>query len=485
MLKWIKYLALLLAVLISVIIFVVFKLLLPPQINFPAKADQMIAGITVLNPGSTTLENHTIVVKNGRITEIRPTRTSDDPSICNGCFVVPGLIDAHVHTPPKIAFGNQELFSLLYLKYGVTSIRDVGQSEKSVAALAKKLNAQELVGPRMYSCGPVIDGNPPGWSFSEVAETAEDGIRIVRELAERGVDCIKVYNEIGAEAYGAIVREAAKHNLPVIGHVPHSVGLKGVRNFESQHLTGIPYVNGSRPPYGWDYKNEDVVGMSNADIALAIELAKENNISFTPTLINTRLRLVASDSERFPPTEGMKYLPDFWDMAFRGVAWHPSTEAEISIQLDGVKAAKNIIKRAHAAGLDILAGTDTIMPFVVPGDALLLELDVLSEVLGSPEGALTAATITNGDHIDKDNVGVLRIGAYADMLVLTSDPRIDLKTVRDWEFLMTGGRLISAAQMDKQLARFDKHFHGKAYSAIMGYAMSIKAKDYSKDNVEE
>lgn len=485
MLKWIKYIALLLAVLISVITFVVFKLLLPPQINIPAKADQMITGVTVLNPGSPTLENHTIVVKGGRITEIRPTRTDDDPSICSGCFAVPGLIDAHVHTPPKIAFGNQELFSLLYLKYGVTSIRDVGQSEKSVAALAKKLNAQELVGPRMYSCGPVIDGNPPGWSFAEVVETAEDGIRIVRELAARGVDCIKVYNEIGAEAYNAIVIEAAKHNLPVIGHVPHSVGLRGLSNFESQHLTGIPYVNGNRPPYGWDYKNEDVVGMSEADLTLAMALAKENNISFTPTLINTRLRLVATDSERFPPTEGMKYLPNFWDMAFRGVAWHPSTEAEISIQLDGVKAAKKIIKRAHDDGIDILAGTDTIMPFVVPGDALLLELDVLSEVLGSPEAALIAATVTNGNHIDKGNVGVLRVGVYADMLVLKSDPRIDLQTVRDWEFLMTGGRLISAAQMHKQLARFDKHFHSKTYSAIMDYAMSIKAKDYSKDNVAE
>ena len=48
---------------------------------------------------------------------------------------MPGLIDAHVHTPPKLAIGNQRLFALLYLAYGVTSVRDMGQTDDSIAAL--------------------------------------------------------------------------------------------------------------------------------------------------------------------------------------------------------------------------------------------------------------------------------------------------------------------------------------------------------------
>lgn len=485
MLNKFKYAALFLLGVVSIAILIIAKILLPPRINFPAQADQMISGVNILNPGSPLLENQTIVIKDGKILEIRSTVVSDSPSICGGCYVMPGLIDAHIHTPPKIAFGNQDLFSLLYLKYGVTSIRDTGQSEASVAVLAKKLNTQKLVGPRMYSCGPVIDGNPPGWPFSEIAITAEDGVRIVQALADRGVDCIKIYNEIGKEAFDAIVAEATIHKIPVIGHVPHSVGMQGLKNFESQHLTGIPYVDGTRPPYGWDYKNEDVIGMSEAKIARAIALAKSNNISFTPTLINSQLRLIASDPKRFPPTEALKHLPDFWNVAFQGVAWHPVTDEEITLQLKGMQSARRIMGQAHQQGVDILAGTDTIMPYVIPGEALLMELDILANVLGNPEAALAAATTVNGKHIDMGKVGVIKVGAHADMLTLKSDPRLDLQVVRDWDYLMTSGRLISKAQMAIQIARYDKHFHGKVYSAIMGYAMSIKSDDYSHEKVTE
>ena len=67
MIKWIKYIAVFLAVFMAILAFVVLKLLLPPRINFPVSADHMITGVNVLNPGSPTLENHTIIVKNGKI----------------------------------------------------------------------------------------------------------------------------------------------------------------------------------------------------------------------------------------------------------------------------------------------------------------------------------------------------------------------------------------------------------------------------------
>ena len=344
---------------------------------------------------------------------------------------MPGLIDAHIHTPPKIAFGNKELFSLLYLKYGVTSVRDTGQSEKSIVALAQKLNSQKLAGPRMYSCGPVIDGDPPGWSFSQIAKTAQDGERIVRSLAWKDVDCIKIYNEISKPAYESIRREAAIHNIPVIGHVPHSVGLANVRDMQVQHLTGVPYIDGSRPVYGRDYSDEDLNALNSSDFIQAIEIAKANNLSFTPTLSNYQMRLIAANKERFPMTEGMKHLPEFWNTAFQTVAWHPNNEAEITARILAIENSKTFVKLAHEEGLDILAGTDTIMPYVVPGESLLIEIDILAELFESNEEALISATTLNGEYIDQDKIGVLKVGAYADILLMKSDPRINLEAVRD------------------------------------------------------
>lgn len=482
---WLQRIAVSLVITILVLALSIFISLKPPSAKLPKRSDHMISGVNVLNPGSPVSNNQTIIIKDGVITDIRPTRAGDVAAICPDCFVMPGLIDAHIHTPPKIAFGNQELFSLLYLKYGVTSVRDTGQSEESVAVLARKLNAQKLVGPRMYSCGPVIDGDPPGWAFSQVATTAQDGERIVRMLAEQGVDCIKVYNEISKPAYEAIRREAAVHKIPVIGHVPHAVGLANVRDMQVQHLTGVPYVDGSRPVYGRDYSDADMNALNETDFAKALEISKANNISFTPTLSNYQMRLIAADAQRFPATEGMNYLPEFWNMAFQTVAWHPNNPTEIDARLLAVENSKKFVKAAHENAIDILAGTDTIMPYVVPGESLLIELDILAEVFENEEDALASATTINGSYIDADKIGVLKVGAYADILLLTSDPRDNLDAVRDWDFLVVGGRFITRDQLDQQVIRFDKHFNGTAYRTIMGIAMSFKASDYAKEDMED
>ena len=472
-----------LVIAISVVLSFVFFSLKPPFATLPKRSDIMISGVNILNPGSPVLTNHTIIIKEGLIDDIRPSRADDAIPICPNCFVMPGLIDAHIHTPPKIAFGNQELFSLLYLQYGVTSVRDTGQSEKSVVALAQKLNAQKLAGPRMYSCGPVIDGDPPGWAFSQVATTANDGERVVRELAVKGVDCIKIYNEISKPAYEAIRREAAVHKIPVIGHVPHAVGLANVHDMQVQHLTGVPYVDGSRPVYGRDYSDEDMNDLNASDFMQAIEIAKANNLSFTPTLSNYQMRLIAANKERFPMTEGMEHLPEFWKMAFQTVAWHPNDAAEIQARLLAIQNSKTFVKAAHEEGVDILAGTDTIMPYVVPGESLLIELDILADVFESADDALRSATSVNGHYIDEGKIGVLKVGAYADILLLKSDPREDLKVVRNWDHLLVGGRLISRSQLDREVERFDKHFSSFGYRTIMDIAMSLKASDYAKDEM--
>jgi Na+/H+-dicarboxylate symporter len=92
MLGWVICIVLLLTTLVSILIFVVLALLLPPHLEFPVREDKMITGVNVLNPGMSVLKNQTIVIKHGIISKIRPTLASDRPSVCKGCFVIPGLI---------------------------------------------------------------------------------------------------------------------------------------------------------------------------------------------------------------------------------------------------------------------------------------------------------------------------------------------------------------------------------------------------------
>ncbi len=94
--------------------------------------------------------------------------------------------DHRIHTPRKLAIGNQELFSLLYLKHGVTAVRDLGQFDDSLPELVDRLNTGELVGPRMYRCGRMLDGNPPSTPGAIEVLSFDEGQRIVAAHAEAG-----------------------------------------------------------------------------------------------------------------------------------------------------------------------------------------------------------------------------------------------------------------------------------------------------------
>lgn len=132
----------------------------PPALAVPPRTDMTLANLKLWKPGSEVIAAQTLHISDGIIHKIEPSKADEVNAICNGCFAMPGLIDAHVHTPPTIAFGNRELFSLLYLQYGVTSVRDLGQFDDDLPYLKNRLNQGRLVGPRMYHCGRILDGDP-------------------------------------------------------------------------------------------------------------------------------------------------------------------------------------------------------------------------------------------------------------------------------------------------------------------------------------
>jgi imidazolonepropionase-like amidohydrolase len=455
-------------------------MLLPPDVPVPPRSDRMIAKVTIWNPGEPLQPDQTIIVKDGLITEIRPSRPDDDPPICPDCIVMPGLIDAHVHTPPQLAIGNQRLFSLLYLKYGVTSVRDLGQTDESIADLQADISVGRIAGPRMYRCGPVLDGERPSWPSALRIVDGPQAVNAVKELKASGVSCIKTYTGLPHDAFKAAAAEAKRQGLPLVGHTPHAVNLRAVFDFEVQHFNGIPYLH-KPPPEDADYRSQDVSAMTGSDIAEVIALMKANRISILPTQANQKARLTASDRQRFPPTEGLRHLPAFWEQAWPMIVAHPETTEAVAADLDGIAAEIAFVGEARLAGIDVLAGTDVVMPYVVPGESLHLQLALLSDAFGGDEAALAAATGVNGRHVDQGKVGRIAVGNFADLLILRKDPRSDLAAVRDWQFLMVGGRMYRRAQIDAAVESYDQHFRGAYYETVMNGLVSILISGFSRE----
>lgn len=457
-----------------------------PKLEVPPQTDTVISNVTVLNPGVGRAERQTIVLRSGRIAEVRPVRPDDPLAICDKCIAMPGLIDAHVHHPPKLAFGNRELFSLLYLLHGVTTVRDVGSTDDTLGSFVQRANSGAVVAPNILWCGQVLESAPLSFGAAKMVETAAEATAAVDQLAREGVDCIKVYNNLKPEPYTAIREAAATHQLPVIGHVPHKVGLANISDFESQHFTGIPYFKGGDTPVHSDFRDTDWISLDEATIREALRYAKQHNVAFLPTLFNGRIRLVASDSKRFPPTPAAALLPQIWEKAWNSptqIASHPSPE-EIAPRLQRVEVIWRVTRMAHEEGVDLLAGTDAMMPWVVPGESLLLEIDEIAGALSDNEAALASATLINGQHLAKGQIGEIAVGKRADILLLPADPTVDLKALRAWNEIYVNGRHYSREKVDADVARFRRHFRSGYYNTVMGFLSDIVGSGKGRTDIE-
>jgi imidazolonepropionase-like amidohydrolase len=147
-----------------------------------------------------------------------------------GKFLLPGFADLHAHVlvHPVDAQGNlaphaDRALSLATLKlllaYGVTTVRDAGAETEPAVEYRKELAAGAIPGPRLFTCGRILEGgNVTSAPFTKIAN-AEEARDEVASQALAGVDCIKAHAGIGPDLLRAIIDEAHAHHLPVIGHL--------------------------------------------------------------------------------------------------------------------------------------------------------------------------------------------------------------------------------------------------------------------------
>ncbi len=182
----------------------VYLVVRPPEpLALPSRG-LTLGDVTVVNPGVERLENRRIVVEGSEISEIGDADPGEADEF-SGMFVLPGLTDMHVHFPPSGLPGQSELFAFLFLYHGITTVRDAGDVDGTASESARSaIAAERFPVPRVFSCGPFVDGADPLWGNSLVAIDADQGRQAVETIAAGGWDCVKAYNGLDAETLAAI-----------------------------------------------------------------------------------------------------------------------------------------------------------------------------------------------------------------------------------------------------------------------------------------
>jgi imidazolonepropionase-like amidohydrolase len=336
-----------------------------------------------------------------------------------GAFALPGLIDVHVHFPPPAGLGQTELFAFLFLYHGVTTVRDAGDIDgKSTEPARSGVASGRFPGPRVFACGPFVDGEGAEWSNSQIVLRPAQADAVVEEIA-RDFDCVKAYDHLTPDVAAAVREAGRRRGIAVIGHVPLGSRFEEVHLDEVQHMMGMAFAEGEEGPFP---KSLEAWGrrMDEARMKEIVSAALRRDIALTPTLVALDRTSRMDDLSALSRERDARVLPRYYlDVVWApgaGVAPQDLTVEDYAAMREALAIQERLVKRLYDAGARLYIGTDVPIPFVVPGASLHRELTLFVDAGLTPEEAWALATRSNGALLGVRDLGRLAPGAPADLL---------------------------------------------------------------------
>jgi imidazolonepropionase-like amidohydrolase len=392
---------------------------------------------------SRLLPDMTIVIRGDRITGIENSAGFKVPPKARlinarGKFVVPGLWDMHVH----LSYATESALPLL-LANGVTGVRDMGSTLGQIDKWRAEVGVGARSGPRIVRVGPILNGQ----SFNEyqmVVGNPDEARGVVRALTKIGVDFIKIHRRVPHDSYFALMDEAKKQGIRVVGHVPLTVTTAEASD------AGLASIEHTETLFEAVVTNGELLDLNGASIhkyladhgsALFAKFVANHTV-FTPTLSPWKAEISVRDGSR--PDPNFRYVP----ASQRKIPIQPMT---VSLK-EVFGGFCDAVRQMHTAGVILMAGTDVSVYPRIPGFMLHDELETLVQCGLTPADALRAATLVPAIFLGKQtDFGGIQAGRLADILVLDENPLQDIRNTRKLRDVIMGGKLLQRMDLDRLL----------------------------------
>ena len=436
-------------------------------------ATALVGGTLIDGNGGAPLRDAVVVAADGRFAAVGGPCTEiprDAERIdCTGKFVLPGLIDAHVHVTSssggqasKAEYAPETRAAKMrsWLGFGVTTIFDMG-SNPHFDALKADLESGKVLGPRMYGVKYAITspgGHPTGLgrelrladrdtNLFEVA-TPEEARAAVREAAAGQPDGLKIHHtrsqfpgtscldcdleKHAPDTLRALVDEGHKQGLRVFAHIAWPSECREVveAGVDALAHTITHAETGAQP---------------------VIDLMAERGLFMHTTLTRIEAYFVL----KLDPFLVDKLRGKVPDAVLDSLAL-PNSVARFRNESDAIEGdARRIfqvatanLRRAHKAGMRIVLGTDSGGPGGLHGAVVPREMELMHAAGMTPMQVIEAATREAAACIGRaKELGTIEPGKRADAVVLDADPLRDLANMRRVALTMKDGRAMTAAEL--------------------------------------
>ena len=406
----------------------------PSRSAAQAGAPRAFTGARLFDGTGRTIENATLVVRDGRIVAVGSGESAPAGATrvdLAGRFVIPGLVNAHGHvaavrglrSSPEL-YTRQNVLDQLsrYARYGVTTVVSLGDDREEGFRVRDEQETAKLDRARLYVAGPVVDATTPEAARAQVAALAERKVDWVKIRVD---DTLGTTPKMAPAVYQAVIDEAHKRGLRVAAHLFYLEDAQGLL------AAGVDFIAHS-------------VRDKPAPPAFVAALAKRGTC-LCPTLMREVSAFVYADE---PPFFTDPFFLKQADPAVVTELRSPERRERVRTNpataryREALRTASQNLKALVDGGARIAFGTDTGPPARFQGYFEHEELRLMVEAGLTPVQALVAATSGAADCLGLKSLGRLQPGAWADFVVMTKSPLDDIRNTKSLESVWIAGNRV-------------------------------------------
>lgn len=418
-----------------------------------------IINADIFNVHTKTIEaNKVILIRNGVITAIVDSLSIAETDYrifdANHKLVTPGFIDVHSHSlelfPGPLSSGGaiepkltmhpdsiahyRQIFANAYLPYGVTTVREEGNSENYIPMMQAWMKS-DISAPDYYPCGGALcsyEKNRKPYIGHAIVKDSIDAADRVQKYYDLGFRNIKLYWRLKPAEFDVVIKKALELNMNVSAHIgdgkitsiKHGLSV-GLKDIEHAHTLGEDVLSKSQMDsiYSYHFRKKfwiikpkgafylsvmdfyNLIGANNPEMNTLINEIRDSSASVTPTLhvFAQRLHLTYFTSKSIADFDNSEHY----------------SKKQLKKALHGYSILVLYVKKMFDMGIQLNMGTDC----QEPGKAALSELLLLIDAGISMQDVLCIGTINGAKSIGKDDCyGSIEKGKRANLIIFEKNP---------------------------------------------------------------